>query len=683
MNSSGQISIISGNKNPSKTTMSYNDIQMYHQAATNRQNLASYGAFRQPQQQQVQMPYHGQQQLHSFHPYTPTGSSNTSQHYAKGKKPSLAAFDPFSSSSTVDASPMGRDSSPTSPDRTDQQRQPVTPPSTGRPIATTTPNPTSTNYSKLERFDNEKTSKNPVSKTVNKILRKAALVKNLSLGHHSPNNSGHKRTSNGSSSTNNTRGKSSSKPAAKSVVLPKADLPTTGKENKVNTASLVSKNAQPSSPVRDSLEKSDTTMAQDLMELKDQFGKLEMPSLMAKTAPTSFLTGTGDEAVTTNCSNEPTPFQLEIPSLSEVVTMARLNEFVENYRRYDQNLDLKQFVGLDKNELQHKIDSSNPNNKSASTSSGMVQEHVPIVQSLLDCREGHEQDISVQGFVTEPGNLHSDSRVEAVIFQGQRNFTVIFRGTTEQQSKVLGNSKSKKRAVQLDSNNQAAEVYSGFLESYLKMEDKCFRTIDKLVDENPFCDFVFSGYSFGAALATLAAFRYAKARPMMRIGCLTLASPKVGFSHFRHVVNTTPNLKVVRLELGGQTETKCLGPTVGGWHVGHTLVLNAQNSGSSSPRSGSPTNGVPSSPETNNPSVSVFKFDGAPKHKNGGFFKTSNPGLKKYISALEELATLQNNRIKAVAASKGKHKLASPWPKDFANNTGEGVIINNEKRLVV
>jgi len=356
--------------------------------------------------------------------------------------------------------------------------------------------------------------------------------------------------------------------------------------------------------------------------------------------------------------------------------MARLNEFVENYRRHDQNLDLKQFVGLDRMELQHKIDISiNTNNKSGDSSNTMVPEHVPIIESLLECSEGQEQEISIQGFLTEAGNLHSDSRVEAVIFQGQRNFTVIFRGTTEQQSKVLGSSKSKKRAVPLDSKNEAAEVYSGFLESYSQVEEKCFRTIDKLVDENPFCDFVFSGYSFGAALATLAAVRYAKARPMMRVGCLTLASPKVGFSHFRHVVNTTPNLRVVRLELGGQTETKCQGPTVGGWHVGHTLVLNV--SSSSSGNSGSPS-------DEEQPSVSVYKFE-APKHKTTGFFKTSNPGLKKYISALEDLATLENNRNQAAVASNGNKKRphASPWPKDFANNAGKGVIVNKEERLVV
>jgi hypothetical protein len=460
-------------------------------------------------------------------------------------------------------------------------------------------------------------------------------------------------------------------------------------------------------------------MSLDLLELKDEFRNLHIPTLMAKNPPTSFLIGNGDEAVTTqtcSISREPTPFQLEIPSLSEVVTIARLNEFVEDYRRHDQNLDLTQFVGLDRMQLQQQIDNSintgssgnggssafqninNDNDKST-----MVQEHVPIVQSLLDCSEGDE--ISLQGFLTEAGDLPADSRAEAVVFQGQRNFTVVFRGTTEQQLKVLGNSKSKKKAVSLDPNaassslnantNSNLEVYSGFLESYLKLEEEVFHLVDKLVDENPFCDVVFSGYSFGAAMATLAALRYSIARPMMRVGCLTLASPKVGFSHFRHIVNNTPNLRVMRLELGGQAETKCQGPTVGGWHAGHTLVLNhhGTNSGgnkinnsngndsSNRSRSNSPINGI-SSPRSfeKKPSVSVYKFE-TPKHKNSGFFKTSNPGLTKYISTLEGLATVQNNNNRAFATDCSNS--LSSWPKDFANNSGEGVLVNNEKRLVV
>jgi hypothetical protein len=368
--------------------------------------------------------------------------------------------------------------------------------------------------------------------------------------------------------------------------------------------------------------KSSNGIVQDLMDLKDKFVQLQIPTL-AKPSPTSFLTGKGDEAVRTS-EYEPSPFQVEIPSLSEVVEVARLNDFVENYRRMDQNFDLEQFVGCNCLDLQ-KV---------------KIKEHVPIAQSLLECGDG----LTVQGFLSE-GNS-ADDRLEAVVFEGQRYFTVVFRGTTEQQTKVLGNSKAKRKAVPLDTDQEDVQVYSGFKEEYSKLEQKCFTLIDKLSEQNPFCDVVFTGYSFGAAMATLAASRYAMARPMMRVGCCTLASPKVGFSMYRHVVNSLPNLKFIRLELG--QDAKCQGPTVGGWHVGHTLVLSGFV-------------GNPATQKTQK-AVLAYKFD-TPKHKK---FKTSHPDLRHYITMLEEIAQMN-----------------IAWVTDFVNTAGRGVVVNNEARQVV
>lgn len=680
-----------------------------------RQEMAPMGLYHQQQQNQ-------QQPHNNTYMQSKSNSNNNNNHH--GKKSSLAMFDPFSSTAVVSASasPMRRDSSPTTGEynmannKQERQPSPVTPPSVGRPLVMQTNN-NSNNVCGYERFDNENGVKENVKnspkinnakkrnslKQVNKFLRKpAALVKkNFSPGHL-------KKTK---------RSSSSSPPPAAPMPRPSGNEMLSKiifKDNAPVLSVAEKKNAQGEAATNSGSDDSPPpkTMAQDLLELKDQYGiNLQIPSLLTKNAPTSFLRG--DEAVAvTDCSNEPTPFQLEIPSLSEVVTIARLNEFVENYRKYDQNLDLRQFVGLNRMQLQQKVDSSANNTNT-------IKEHVTVVQSLLDCTEaGDEKEISIQGFLTETGDLPADSRAEAVIFQGQRNFTVVFRGTSEQQSKVLGNSKSKKRAVPLDSanstttapvsslengnnkNNVCIDVYSGFLETYSKVEEECFRLLDKLVDENPFCDVVFSGFTFGAAMATLGAVRYAKTRPTMRVGCLTLASPKVGFSHFRQMVHSTPNLKVVRLELGSSWyEPRCQGPTVGGYHVGHTLVLNnnsqhqqpsTSSSGTSDGKGKSPTGRTSLSEKKEQPqqqqqeqrsTVSVYKFE-TPKLKNGGsknFFKTSNPGLKKYISTLEDLASTNNKKSSTSPLSLS----SSSWPKDFANNAGEGVVVNNEKRLVV
>lgn len=370
------------------------------------------------------------------------------------------------------------------------------------------------------------------------------------------------------------------------------------------------------------LNKANNGIVQDLMGLKDKFMQLQIPSL-AKPSPTSFLTGKGEEVVRTS-EYEPSPFQLEIPSLPEVVEIARLNDFVENYRRMDQNFDLGQFIGCHRLELQQV----------------KIKEHIPIAQSLLECGDG----LSVQGISTKGGS--ADDRLEAVVFEGQRYFIVVFRGTTEQQTKILGSSKSKRRASPLNPEQENVEVYGGFKDEYSKLEKDCFDLVDKLSEQNPFCDVVFSGYSFGAAMATLAATRYATARPMMRVGCFTLASPKVGFSLFRHVVNSLSNLKVVRLELG--QDAKCQGPTAGGWHVGHSLVLSASFCQHPQLQQHKP--------------VLAYKFD-TPKHKK---FKTTHPDLRNYVTTLEEMA-----------------RLNVPWVNDFVNNTGKGVVVNNEARQVV
>ena len=363
-------------------------------------------------------------------------------------------------------------------------------------------------------------------------------------------------------------------------------------------------------------------MIQDLMELS-LTSQLQMPSL-AKPSPTSFLIGKEDEVVRT-CELDPSPHQMEIPGLPEFVVVSRLIEFVENYRRVDQNFDLQQWVGMSRMDL----------------CQVRIPQHQPIVQCLLECGD----DVTLQGAIIKGAN--ADERSEVVIFEGQRQFTVVFRGTTEQQCKP-GGSKSKKNgkhvAVLLDAEHQA-EVYGCFKEEYAKLEKECFVLLDKLTEQNPFCDVVFTGHSFGAAMSSLAAFRYANARPQMRVSCLTLASPKVGFAAFKQLVNSSPNLKVMRLEFG--QDGKCQAPAQAGSHVGHTLVLHGSLGHNSL--------------KTNQP-VMAYKFD-VPKYKK---FKTTHPDMRSYVNALEEMA-----------------RLGLSWAKDFVGTSGQGVVVNNEARQVV
>ena len=388
--------------------------------------------------------------------------------------------------------------------------------------------------------------------------------------------------------------------------------------------SAINRSSLPNTPIEGARRSSMyPAMIQDLMELS--FSQLQMPTL-AKPSPTSFLTGKEDEVVRT-CELDPSPHQMEIPKLREFVVAARLNEFIENYRRVDQNIDLQQWVGMNRMDLQEI----------------KIAQHQPIAQSLLECGD----DVCLQGVITKGAS--ADERTEMVIFEGQRQFTVACRGTTEQQCKLGLTMKSKKNriaAVPLDAEHPNVDVYSYFKEEYTALEAECFALLDKLTEQNPFCDLCFTGHSFGAAIATLAAFRYANARPMMRVSCITFASPKVGFSAFKQLVNSSPNLKVMRLEYG--QDGKCQLPSLGGYHVGHTLVLHGSLGHNSL--------------KTNNKPVLAYKFD-APKYKK---FKTTHPDLRSYVNALEEVA-----------------RLGLPWAEDFVGTSGQGVVVNNEPRQVV
>jgi hypothetical protein len=390
--------------------------------------------------------------------------------------------------------------------------------------------------------------------------------------------------------------------------------------------SPISSTTKPFTPPHGHSENSEQTktntynsFVRDLMELS--FDKLQLPTL-AKPSPTSFLTGHDSEVLRT-CEYEAAPFQMEIPSLSEFLVAARLNEFVDSYRRIDQNFDLQDWKCLSKKDLQQV----------------KIVEHIPIAQLLIDCGE----DVSIQGVVAIGSN--ADCRIEAVVFEGQQNFVVALRGTTELQARPNPKKSTGRKAVPIGAEHEHVEVYKFFLDEYMKIEKECFALLDTLIEQHPFCDVTFTGHSFGGALSVLAALRYSNARPMVRVNSYPMGSPKVGFSEFRRLVNSSPNLRVMRLEFG--QDGKCQLPGQGGSHVGHTLVLHGAL-GNNSLKVKEP--------------VLAFKFE-APKHKK---FKTCYPDLRSYVVALEEIT-----------------RLNLPWTADFVGTSGQGVVVNNETRQVV
>eukprot|EP00538_Stauroneis_constricta_P004153 CAMPEP_0119547098 /NCGR_PEP_ID=MMETSP1352-20130426/1307_1 /TAXON_ID=265584 /ORGANISM="Stauroneis constricta, Strain CCMP1120" /LENGTH=873 /DNA_ID=CAMNT_0007591943 /DNA_START=65 /DNA_END=2686 /DNA_ORIENTATION=+ len=400
-------------------------------------------------------------------------------------------------------------------------------------------------------------------------------------------------------------------------VPPSSSTGSAGKQTTATTATSKAATASPNTTMY-------PTLIKDLMGLKME---TKTTTTFAKPMPTSFLTGTQDEVVRT-CEIEPALHQIEIPTLDETTQVAKYIEFIENYRNIDQNFHL--------NDWKHKT------MMELSSSAISIPQHQPILDSFKECGIG----TTIQGYIRK-GQNNLDECLEVCIFEGQRNFTVVFRGTTEQQQqKNFKKSHSGFLPLMDDEQQKDVQVFSSFKEEYTKIETECFALLDKLTEENPFCDIVFAGHSFGAAVATLAAFKYANARPMVRVGCMALASPKVGSVGFRQAVNSSPNLKVMRLEYG--QDGKCQAPSHGGVHVGHTLVMHGSIGSSSTVKTSCP--------------IQAYKFD-TPKYKK---FKTTYPDLRSYVNALEEVARL---------------KLA--WAKDFVGTTGKGVVVNNESRLVV
>jgi len=371
---------------------------------------------------------------------------------------------------------------------------------------------------------------------------------------------------------------------------------------------------------------------------------LSIPCL-SKPAPTSFLTGR--EVVRTS-EQEPSLFQMEIPEASEFLVSVRLSQFVEEYRKIDFNLDLGvSLVGLRRLDMQTFL------TLNTRPPPPLTDVHKPVVESLLEAAD----DVTVQAYFAsgkETTTTTSDSRREAVVFERQRQFVVVFRGTTpEQQAKATPIFKNKKAGgvplTPLDvgsdnDNDNVVQVYGCVKSSYMDLEPRVFACLDRLTEQNPFCDVVFAGHSFGGAMATLAAYRFATARSMVRVSCYTFGAPKIGQQSFRRSANSLPNLKIMRVEYG--IDPKCSQPSDGS-HVGHSLVIQSVHGGQQ--QSNATSTAATATASKSSYMVAAYKFednaDATKRSKSHHHFAKKPQFLKKerdtalYVSALEAFDT--------------------------------------------
>jgi hypothetical protein len=286
--------------------------------------------------------------------------------------------------------------------------------------------------------------------------------------------------------------------------------------------------------------------------------KLALPSL-AKPRPTSFLTGT--EVVLTS-EMDATAWQVELPAREEFEFTTRVSHFLDTYRKEECLLDLSSLVGCGRQDLAY----FSSGQLSLSTEK-IAKFHRPIVESLLEC--GRDL-LQVQGyFKSKSKDSSPDGFREVLVVERQRQFLCTFRGTTSEQ---LGKVDRQPDALKL-SDNGGVSVFADRYRAAAEFEHQLFALLDRLSEENPFCDFVFSGHGFGAAMATTAAYRYAWTRPELRVAVLASGSAKVGMNDFRLSAHSLGNLKVARLELG---HVRPLTQT--GFHIGHTIRINPSKS---------------------------------------------------------------------------------------------------------
>lgn len=224
-------------------------------------------------------------------------------------------------------------------------------------------------------------------------------------------------------------------------------------------------------------------------------------------------------------------------------------------------------------------------------------------------------------------------------------------------------------------------ILPSFRKSYYEddLEMKVFDLINKLAEENPFFDLVCTGHSFGAALGTICASRYATSFPMMRVSCFTFGCPQIGGAEWRLHVHSLPNLKVFRVENGSHMHHNSDSTLT---HVGHSIVFDHISSDSKFPNTSSSSS--PSSRSRKNYDTvraQVYKFDNGPTHTHAPksrVFRLGKSGRNKQDK--------MNNTVQSyVSTMRHFTHMGIPWVIDFTGeNCGEGVKgLRDEKRNMV
>jgi hypothetical protein len=207
--------------------------------------------------------------------------------------------------------------------------------------------------------------------------------------------------------------------------------PKTMPRKKQRTTAIKTPFASSSSSARKKLQKS-------LTPPRNTFGshmKLYRASTAAAATLGSSFDGV-DDYRPTSTELDPSPFQVELPSKTEVSVYSRVCALMDGYTSVHRDFNFAMLSGVSHPTLRRECDRGTDEKPMIAGSC-----HRDVVMELLGCHD----DIVVEGFFREYTAEEKDresERIEACILssEGLRQIIVCFRGSTTNQAKPLRNS---------------------------------------------------------------------------------------------------------------------------------------------------------------------------------------------------------------------------------------------------
>lgn len=390
-----------------------------------------------------------------------------------------------------------------------------------------------------------------------------------------------------------------------------------------------------------------------------------------------------NDYILTSSEHDPAPFQVELPAKREFIVHSKICALMDGYTAIHRDFNFAMLCGVSHSTLVKEYELSTHEKPMIAGSC-----HRDVVRALLACAD----DIVVEGFFREYTQEEKDKeseRLEACILSSDslRQIIVCFRGSTTNQAKPLKNAstflfgKQGSTCLLHEDYNTTVQVLDTFRSAYFgtPLEKAVFALLGNLATRKPFFDVVMTGHSFGAAMATIASFRYASSKPQMRVSCHVFSSPRIGGEAWRQLVHSVPNLRIYRAENG--SDPYVLMPSGSEWvHCGHAIQMHDLN-GSHSRNSDSGEENAPKIEME----IKVRRFDRDTTTSNNG----NSSNLLGYVQSMVNPKNIANGVLSSSQQGKMDHEIASyvekftrsdeQWFTDFCEWKGKGVSGANDE----